>query len=86
MPIDCKLVFYTTERVEICFNQFFCRFYGTSLLNFNWKVSSSFTDPNDSQAESENNFVANLYMMEVEDDNVYFGRMTTDVSGDRTQS
>ena len=43
-------------------------------------MSSSFTDPNDSQAESENNFVS--YMMEVEDDNVYIGRMTTDVSGD----
>ena len=44
-------------------------------------MSSSFTDPNDNQAESENHFVAN-YMMEVEDDNVYIGRMTTDVSGD----
>ena len=43
-------------------------------------MSSSFTDPNDSQAESENNFLAS-YMMEVEDDNVYIGRMTTDVSG-----
>ena len=38
-----------------------------------------FTDPNDSQAESENSFLAS-YMMEVEDDNVYIGRMTTDVS------
>ena len=44
-------------------------------------MSSSFTDPNDSQAKSENNFVAS-YMMEVEDDNVYIGRMTTDMSGD----
>ena len=43
-------------------------------------MSSSFTDPNDSQAESENNFLAS-YMMEVEDDNVDIGRMTTDVSG-----
>ena len=43
-------------------------------------MSSSFTDPNDSQAESENNFLVS-YMMEVEDDNVYIGRMTTDVSG-----
>ena len=43
------------------------------------KVSSRFTDPNDSQAESENSFLAS-YMMEVEDDNVYIGRMTTDVS------
>ena len=43
-------------------------------------MSSSFTDPNDSQAESKNNFLAS-YMMEVEDDNVYIGRMTTDVSG-----
>ena len=34
-----------------------------------------------SQAESENNFVAS-YMMEVEDDNVYIGRMITDLSGD----
>ena len=42
-------------------------------------MSSRFTDPNDSQAESENSFLAS-YMMEVEDDNVYFGRMTTDVS------
>ena len=42
-------------------------------------MSSSFTDPNDSQAESENNFVASE-MMDVEDDNVYIGRMTTDVS------
>ena len=32
-------------------------------------MSSSCTDPNDSQAESENNFLAS-YMMEVEDDNV----------------
>ena len=38
-------------------------------------MSSSFTDPNDSQAESENNFLAS-YIMEVEDDNVYIGRMT----------
>ena len=30
-------------------------------------MSSSFTDPNDSQAESENNFLAS-YMMDVEDD------------------
>ena len=45
------------------------------------KVSSSFTNPNDSQAESENNFLPS-YMMDVEDDNVYIGRMTTDVSGD----
>ena len=44
-------------------------------------MSSSFTDPNDSQAESENNFLAS-YMMEVEDDNVYIRRMTTNVSGD----
>ena len=44
-------------------------------------MSSSFTDPNDSQAESENNFLVS-YMMEVEEDNVYIGRMTTDVSGD----
>ena len=43
-------------------------------------MSSSFTDPNDSQAESENNFLAS-YMMEVEDDNVYIGRIKTDVSG-----
>ena len=43
-------------------------------------MSSSFTDPNDSQAESENNFLVS-FMMEVEDDNVYIGRMTTDVSG-----
>ena len=35
--IDNKLVFYTTERVEICFNRIFCRFYGTFPLNFNWK-------------------------------------------------
>ena len=35
-------------------------------------MSSSFTDPNDSQAESENNFLAS-YMMEVEDDNVILG-------------
>ena len=64
---DCKLVFYTTERVEVCFDRIFCRCYSTFPLNFNWKVSSSFTDPNDSQAESENNFLAS-YMMEVEDD------------------
>ena len=44
-------------------------------------MSPSFTDPNDSQPESENNFVAS-YMMEVEDDNIYIGRMTTDVSVD----
>ena len=70
--IDNKLVFYTTERVEVCFNRIFCRFYGTFSLNFKWKVSSSFTDPNDSQAESENNFLASYMMelMEVEDDNV----------------
>ena len=43
-------------------------------------MSSSFTGPNDSQAESENNFLAS-YSMEVEDDNVYIGRRTTDVSG-----
>ena len=43
-------------------------------------MSSSFTDPNDSQAESENNFPAS-YMMDVEDGNVYIGGMTTDVSG-----
>ena len=43
-------------------------------------MSSSFTEPNDSHAKSENNFLAS-YMMEVEDDNVYIGRMTTDVSG-----
>ena len=42
-------------------------------------MSSSFTHPNDSQVESETNFLAS-YMMEVEDDNVYIGRMTTDVS------
>ena len=42
---------------------------------------SSFNDPNDSQAESENNFVAS-YMMEVEDDNLKIRRVTTDVSGD----
>ena len=41
----------------------------------------AFNDPNDSQAESENNFVAS-YMMEVEDDNLKIRRMTTDVSGD----
>ena len=35
--IDCKLVFYTTESVEICFNRIFCRFYGTFPLNFNCK-------------------------------------------------
>ena len=35
--IDNKLVFYTTERVEICFNRIFCRFYGTFPLNFNRK-------------------------------------------------
>ena len=45
-------------------------------------MPSSFTNPSDSQAESENNFGANLYMMEVEDNNVYIGRMTTDMSGD----
>ena len=39
------------------------------------------TDPDDSQAESENNFLAS-YMMEVDDDNVYIWRMTTNVSGD----
>ena len=44
-------------------------------------LNSSFTDPNDSKAESESNFLAS-YMMEVEDDNVYIGRMTTNVSGD----
>ena len=33
--IDNKLVFYTTESVEICFNRIFCGFYGT--LNFNRK-------------------------------------------------
>ena len=43
-------------------------------------MSSSFTDPNESEAESENNFLAS-YMMEVEDDNIYIGRMTTCVSG-----
>ena len=43
-------------------------------------MSSSFIDPNDSQAKSENNFLASK-MMDVEDDNVYIGRMTTDVSG-----
>ena len=43
-------------------------------------MSSSFTDPNDSQAESENHFLAS-YMTDVEDDNVYIGGMTTDVSG-----
>ena len=42
-------------------------------------MSSRFTDPNDSQAEPENSFPVS-YMMEVEDDNVYIGRMTTDVS------
>ena len=46
----------------------------------NGKVSSSFTEPNEIQAKSENNFLAS-YMMEVEDDNVYIERMTTDVSG-----
>ena len=44
-------------------------------------MSSSFTDPNDSQAESENNFLAS-YIMEVEDGNVYIRRMTSNVSGD----
>ena len=44
-------------------------------------MSSSSTDPNDSQAESENNFLAS-YMMEVEDDNVYNRRITTNVSAD----
>ena len=57
-------------------------FFADSMVLFLWisteKVSSSFTDPNDSQAESENNFLAS-YMMDVENDNVYIGRMTTDV-------
>ena len=44
-------------------------------------MSSSFTDPNDSQAESENNFLTS-YMTMFEDDNVYIRRMTTNVSGD----
>ena len=72
--IDCKLIFYTTERVEICFNRILCRFSFEFQLQ---KVSSRFTDPNDRQAESENSFLAS-YMMEVEDDNVYIGG---DVSG-----
>ena len=42
-------------------------------------MSSSFTDLNDSQAESEKKFVASD-MMEVEDDNVYIERMATDKS------
>ena len=60
-------------------------FFSDSTILFLWisteKSSSSITDPNDSQAESENNFLAS-YMMEVQDNNVYIGRMTTDVSGD----
>ena len=47
-------------------------------------MSSSFTDLNDSQNESENNFVAS-YMMEVEDDTVY-GGVTTEVSGPEGES
>ena len=47
-------------------------------------MSSSFTDPNDSQNESENNFVAS-YMMEVEDDTVH-GSVTTEVSGPEGES
>ena len=60
-------------------------FFSDSTILFLWisteKSSSSITDPNDSQGESENNFLAS-YMMEVQDNNVYIGRMTTDVSGD----
>ena len=47
-------------------------------------MSSSFTDPNDSQNESENNFVAS-YMMEAEDDTVH-GSVTTEVSGPECES
>ena len=47
-------------------------------------MSSSFTDPNDSQNESENNFVAS-YMMEVKDDTVH-GSVTTEVSGPEGES
>ena len=43
-------------------------------------MSSSSTDPNDSQAKTENSFVVSN-MMEVEDDNVYIWGVTTDGSG-----
>ena len=84
--IDCKLVFCTTERVEICLNRIFCRFYGTFPLNFNCKKCLQYLLIQMTAKPNQLSLILASYMMEVEDDNVYIGGDVSGNSGPDRQS
>ena len=76
-PIDNKLVFYTTERVEVCFDRIFCRFYGTFPLNFNRKSVFKLY-----WFKWQPSRIRKQFCRELNDGCWrWHGRMTTDVSG-----